>query len=300
MQPYLIKSISQMNSDKGVFNKHPLITVFNQKGSKALEARLYQTELYMIFLKDSVCAEIVYGRRKYDYQEGTLVFMEPGQQFGLEFKNIPMGEPNGWALAFHPDLLKQSRLQYAIKNFTFFSYAVHEALHLSNQERELISDQFSQLAREIERYDDQHSNTLILTHLELILTYAARYYERQFSTRLNNETDFSERFLAVLRSCLDDSLMVKQGPPNVAYCAQKMGFSANYLGDLTRQKLGISAKTFIDEFLVNTAREKLRYSPVLSIKQIAHSLGFEYQNHFSRFFKKHTQQTPSEFRSLIQ
>lgn len=293
---YHIKSVAQMNADKGVEDKHPLITVFDQTDKKSFGTSLFHSDLYMIYLKDSKCADIIYGRKKYDYQEGTMVFIEAGQDFGIKAPTVDFGPPNGWAIAFHPDLLKGSTLEFLIRKFYFFSYDVHEALHLSEQERVLLADMIRLLAFEVEMATVQKDDSLILKHLELILNYAQRFYRRQFGTRLQNESNLVERYNKVLEAYLSDPNLIAVGPPNVTYCAEQLGYSANYLGDLARQKLKISAKEFIDQFLIEKAKERMRKPSYVSLKEIAHSLGFEYQNHFSRYFKKHTQMTPTAFR----
>lgn len=293
--PHIIESVHQMNEDKGESTLHPLITVFQQEGKSPMPARLYKTNLYMIFLKDSFCADIVYGRKKYDYQEGTLVFMAPGQEFGLEYVGLPPSQPNGWSIAFHPDLLKGTSLHRTISQYHFFSYAVNEALHISQKERASITDMFLKLRYELEQSVDKHSREILAAHLELLLKYCQRFYERQFQTRAQENLDLSSRLTEILDQYMSDKSLLKMGPPNVGYCAKKLSLSPNYFGGLTRQLLGVSAQEFIQTYLIEVAKEKLG-DKSLNINEIAFSLGFEYPNHFSRFFKNQTGIAPSEYK----
>ena len=295
---HIIESVHQINQNKGESTLHPLITVFSQEGKAPMSARLYKTNLYLIFLKDSFCADIVYGRKTYDYQEGTLVFMAPGQEFGLEYVGLPPSQPNGWSIAFHPDLLKGTSLQRSISQFQFFSYAVNEALHISQNERASITDMFLKLRYELERSVDKHSRDIIISHLELLFKYCQRFYERQFHTRAQENQNLSARLTEILEQYMSDKSLLKSGPPNVGYCAQKLSLSPNYFGDLTRQQLGIGAQEFIQSFLIELAKEKLA-GKSLSIKEIAFALGFEYPNHFSRFFKNQTGIAPSDYRLSV-
>lgn len=292
---YIIESVNQMNQDKGESTLHPLITVFQQDGKRPMPAQLYKTNLYLIFLKDSFCADIVYGRKKYDYNEGTLVFMAPGQEFGLEYVGLPPSQPNGWSIAFHPDLFKGTLLQRTISQYHFFSYAVNEALHISQKERASLTDMFLKLRYELEQSVDKHSREILVAHLELVLKYCQRFYERQFHTRAQENLNLSTRLKEILEQYISDKSLLKLGPPNVGYCAQKLSLSPNYFGDLIRQQLGLSAQEFIQSYLIEVAKEKLA-GKSLNIKEIAFALGFEYPNHFSRFFKNQTGITPSEYK----
>jgi len=294
-QPYIIENIHQVNRDKGEQTLHPLITVYAQEGKPAMPARLYRTDVYMIFLKNSHCADIVYGRKKYDYEEGTLVFMAPGQEFGLEYVGLPPSKPNGWSIAFHPDLLKGTSLQKAIRQFQFFNYSVHEALHISQKERVSINELLLKLKHELENPVDKHSREIIVSHLDMFLKYCQRFYERQFHTRAQEEINLSQRIQEILDHYMSDRDLLKTGPPTVSYCATKLSLSANYFGDLVRQQLGIGAQEFIQTYLISLAIEKLSHGS-MSVKEIAYDLGFEYPNHFSRFFKNQTGVSPSDYK----
>lgn len=177
----------------------------------------------------------------------------------------------------------------------FFRYAVNEALHISHKERASITDMFLKLRYELEQSVDKHSREILAAHLELLLKYCQRFYERQFQTRAQENLELSSRLTEILDQYMCDKSLLKLGPPNVGYCAKKLSLSPNYFGGLTRQLLGVSAQEFIQTYLIEVAKEKLG-DKSLNINEIAFALGFEYPNHFSRFFKNQTGISPSEYK----
>lgn len=293
-----ILRVQDYNEIKGVSTKHPLISLIDQSKTKQMnfkENQYYLTDLYMIFIKESWCAEIVYGRKTYDYQAGTMIFMEPGQEFGIEYKDLPVSTPNGYALVFHKDLMKGTSLEKKIKDFHFFSYKINEALHLSDTEKKLILSLFEKMDNELLNPIDKHTRELLVNHIELLLNYCKRYYERQFHTRVQAHLDVTEKLNKVLTQYYLKELQLKNGLPNVSYCADQFGLSSNYFGDLIKQQLGVSAQSFIHDFVIEKAKYLFKDEDK-SIKEISYSLGFEYPNHFSRFFKERTGISPSEYR----
>ena len=187
-----LKDVTQFNTERGQVTLHPLVTVLDQSKSKPIPATRYFSELYVIFLKDVKCEEFQYGRNQYDYQEETLIFVAPGQVFGFVEKE-KMLQPRGWVLSFHPDLIHGTSLGRQIKNYGFFSYDVNEALHVSNQERQLVLECFKKIRYELKRAIDKHSKTLIVSNIELLLNYCVRFYDRQFITRDNLHKDVFTR-----------------------------------------------------------------------------------------------------------
>ncbi|MDP4277774.1 MAG: helix-turn-helix domain-containing protein, partial [Bacteroidota bacterium] len=252
--------------------------------------------LYTMFLKDVKCGDIRYGRNYYDYQEGTLVFIAPGQVIGIE-KNGEYVQPKGWALVFHPDLIHGTSLGRHIKEYTFFSYEVYEALHLSEQERQIVVDCLQKIDFELRHAIDKHSKTLIVTNIELLLNYCVRFYDRQFITRSNVNKDLLIRFEKVLDNYFLSDAPLQSGLPTVGYCADKLNISANYLGDLIKKETGKSAQEHIQLKLIDVAKEKI-FDTSKSVSEIAYGLGFKYPQHFTRMFKKSTGVSPSEFRFL--
>ena len=255
--------------------------------------RLYG--FYCIFLKDVKCGDLRYGRNYYDYQEGTLVFTAPGQVVGVE-DNGEVFQPKGWALLFHPDLIRGTSLGRNIGRYTFFSYESYEALHLSEQERHVVIDCLQNIAGELQHAIDKHSRTLIVSNIELLLNYSIRFYERQFITRSNVNHDILARFERLLDDYFAGDRAQREGLPSVKWCAGELCLSPNYFGDLIKKETGKSAQEYIQLKLIATAKERI-LAPDKTIGQVAYELGFQYPQHFTRLFKKITGLTPNEYRS---
>jgi AraC family transcriptional activator of pobA len=192
-----IESVAQFNNERGQKTMHPLISVLDQSISTTIHEARYFSEVYIIFLKDEKCGEMKYGRNHYDYQDGTLLFISPGQVFGFEETGRIL-QPTGWALVFHPDLIRGTHLGRHIKDYSFFSYEANEALHLSDREREIVLECFKKIRYELEQSIDKHSKTLIVSNIELFLNYCVRFYDRQFITRDHVHKDVLVRFEELL------------------------------------------------------------------------------------------------------
>lgn len=287
-------------NDYNVFNnnetKHPLISVVDlSKADPRSGSRMY-FGFYTVFLKDVVCGDLVYGRATYDYQDGTLVFIGPGQVAGVN-SNGEMYQPKGYALVFHPDLLHGSSLgRQMAADYTFFTYQSNEALHLSERERATVLDCFSKIDYELDHGIDKHSKKLILSTLELFLNYCDRFYDRQFITRENVHQGILARFETLLNDYFASDELQGNGMPTVAYCADKLHLSSNYFGDLIKKETGKTAQDYIQSKLINIAKESL-FDSSKTVSQIAYALGFKYPQHFARLFKKHVGASPIEFRA---
>ena len=231
-----IDSVSQYNQLRGVPTLHPLITVIDMSKAKAIPAQTFNFGLYAIYLKELKCGEIKYGRRNYDFQDGTLVFTAPGQIVGVQPTTTTF-VATGWALLFHPDLIKGTPLGKHIHSYSFFSYDVNEALHLSEKERQMVLDAFAKIQYEIEQSIDKHSKMLITSNIELFLNYCIRFYDRQFITREDKNKGILEKFEALIDDYLDSTQLQTSGLPSVSFCADKLNLSANYFGDLIKNKL---------------------------------------------------------------
>jgi AraC family transcriptional regulator, transcriptional activator of pobA len=288
--------VADYNVMRGVPTTHPLITILDLSKAKPMPAKTFHFGLYAIYLKELNCGELKYGRNHYDYQEGSLVFIAPGQVLGVEPK-VKTFAAKGWALLFHPDLIKGTDLGKHIHNYSFFSYHVNEALHMSEQERGVIVECFRKIELELQRSIDKHSKKLIVSNIELLLDYSVRFYDRQFITRDHAHSDLLEKFESLLHAYLHSALPQETGIPAVSYFAEKLHLSANYFSDLLRKETGKSAKEYINEKLIDVAKEKM-FQPGKSVSEIAYELGFKYPQHFTRFFKTHVGQTPNEYRSL--
>lgn len=291
-----IESVDQYNKMRGIETLNPLVTVIDLAKAKAMPAQTFNFGLYSIYLKELECGELKYGRNNYDYQEGTLLFVGPGQVLGVTPK-VKTFEPKGWALLFHPDLIKGTSLGRHIQDYSFFSYDVNEALHLSEKERQLVLDCLSKIQQELTQSIDKHSKTLIVTNIELFLNYCVRFYDRQFITRDTAHHGILERFENLINEYLTSDKPQIIGLPSVAYCAEQLNLSANYFGDLIKKDTGKSPHEYIQLKLMDIAKEKM-FDTSKSVSEIAYELGFKYPQHFSRSFKQYVGYSPNEYRSL--
>ena len=290
------ETVSEYNAFNNNETLHPLASVVDlSKASPRSGSKMY-FGFYTIFLKDVKCGDLVYGRATYDYQEGTLVFLAPGQVAGVN-SNGEIYQPKGYALVFHADLLHGTALGRHIKDYSFFSYETREALHVSERERQLVLDCFAKITYELEHAIDKHSKKLIASNIELFLDYCQRFYDRQFITREAVHKGIMEKFENLLKDYFTSDKTQTIGVPSVAWCAGEVNLSSNYFGDLIKKETGKSAQEFIQTKLIDLAKEKL-LDPNKSITQIAVELGFKYPAHFTRFFKQKVGHTPNEYRAL--
>jgi AraC family transcriptional activator of pobA len=289
-------TISEFNTFNNNETKHPLVSVVDI--SKAAPRSSYRMYLgfYTIFLKEVKCGDLRYGKNTYDYQEGTLVFMAPGQVVGVDSKG-EIYQPKGYAMVFHPDLIHGTSLGRHIQDYTFFGYQSNEALHLSDRERGIIMDCFSKIDYELDHAIDKHSKRLIATNIELLLGYCERFYDRQFITRDHVHKGVLERFENLLNNYFASEKPQIIGLPSVAYCADELNLSPNYFGDLVKKETGKTAQEYIQSKLIDTAKEKI-FDTNKTVSQIAYELGFKYPQHFARLFKQRVGHTPLEFRLL--
>ena len=247
-------TIHQYNEFLGQETLHPLVNVINLAQSCRLRHGLHSFGFYTVFLKEIKCGNLRYGCNYYDYQEGTLVFLAPGQVIGVE-DDGKVYQPQGMALAFHPDLLRGTTLGRTIKDYTFFSYQVNEALHLSEQERHIIIDCFRNIEEELHHTIDKHSQRLIVSNIELFLNYCVRFYDRQFITRENVNKDILTRFENLLNDYFYSEKPESSGLPTVKYCADQMHLSANYFGDLIKNRF----RTYPDQTDRYRKRKSIRH-----------------------------------------
>lgn len=291
-------------NDYNVLNNHqtfhPLVSVidFSKANPRSWGEKNVRINfgLYCIFLKDVKCGDLKYGRNYYDYQEGTLVFVAPGQVMEIETDG-QVYQPKGHALVFHPDLIHGTFLSRSIHEYNFFSYNANEALHLSERERQVVLDCFSKIEFELQQNIDKHSKKLIASNIELFLNYCERFYDRQFITRDNVNKGILEKFEEMLNGYFSKDKPQNLGLPSVAYFAEEFHLSANYFGDLIKKETGKSAKDYIQHKIIEIAKNKALDSDK-TVNEIAYELGFKYPQHFTRFFKNATGFTPNEYRLL--
>lgn len=250
---------------------------------------------YAVYLKDVGCGDLKYGKNTYDYQDRTLVFVAPGQIIHVDI-NADY-KPQGYALLFHPDLLRGSNLGRHIADYTFFSYESNEALHLSEKERKIVLDCFDKIKYELEQGMDKHSKKLIIDNIELFLNYCVRFYDRQFITRSEVNSDILIRFERLLNEFYLTDKPQTIGLPNVVWCAEQLNLSTNYFGDLIKKETGKTALEYIQLKIMGLAKQMILENKY-NISEIAYALGFKYPAHFTRLFKQKTGVSPNAYRNL--
>lgn len=287
-------------NEYNVFNNnetlHPLISVVDLSKADPRQGSKIYFGFYTIFLKDVKCGDLVYGRHTYDYQEGTLVFLAPGQVAGVN-SNGETYQPKGYALVFHADLIQGTSLGKHIQDYTFFSYQSNEALHISERERKIVLDCFSKIEYELEHAIDKHSKNLIVSNIELFLNYCIRFYDRQFITRDKAHKGVLERFENLLNEYFQTDKPQTNGLPSVAYCAGELNLSSGYFGDLIKKETGKTAQEYIQSKVIEVAKGKI-FDLNKSVSEIAYQLGFKYPQHFTRLFKQRVGVPPNEYRML--
>lgn len=289
-----ISSVCEYNHLLGIETLHPLVSVIDLSQAKPMRHSLHTFGFYAIFLKDVKCGDLRYGRQYYDYQEGTLVCMAPGQVAGVE-DNGEVFQPKGQALVFHPDLIRGTSLGRNLKEYTFFSYESNEALHLSEQERTLVLECLGNIKAELHHSVDRHSRMLITSNIELLLNYCIRFYDRQFITRETVNRDKLAEFERLIYDYYESDLPQRKGLLTVAYCADRLHLSPNYFGDLMKKETGRTPQEHIQQKIMEMAKEKILI-PGKTISEVSYELGFQYPQHFTRMFKRSVGVTPNEYR----
>ena len=289
-----LNEIDKYNKMFGLEPRHPLVSVVNlSKATQWPEHFKINYGVYALYLKDTYCGNITYGRQSYDYQDGTIVSFAPGQV--AETEMLKNAQPNARGILFHPDLIRGTALGQEIKNYSFFSYETREALHLSEDEREIVMDCLHKIETELRHSIDKHSRRLICANIGLLLDYCMRFYERQFTTRGEVNKDIVVRFERLLDEYFDSDAPMCKGLPTVKNFADK----AFLFGDMISKQTGQTASEYITEKLIERAKEALLGTDKTT-SEIAYKLGFQYPQHLSRMFKRVTGYTPNEFRSQNQ
>lgn len=293
-----LDTIDEYNKLFGLKALHPLANVVDlEDATKFPKHFTVNYGIYALFLKDTKCGDIRYGKRTYDYQDGTITSFAPGQIAEIE---IPDGvKPKAKGLLFHPDLIKGTSLGQEIKTYSFFSYNSAEALHLSEDERATITDCLNNIKTELLRPADKLSKRLITRNIQLLLDYCMRFYDRQFATREKSDKDVLSKFEHLLDDYFYSGKTQISGIPTVRYFADNVFLSPNYFGDLIKKATGKTAQEYIQNKLIDLAKELIA-STNKSISEIAYELGFQYSQHFNRVFKKNVGKTPNEYRKFLQ
>ena len=293
-----VNTVADFDKIWGVGTRHPLVNVI--EGSKIQTPVAHCRKhfgMYVVYIKDVICADYIkYGRGEYDFQENTLVFVGPGQVLGYPADGSTF-EAKGWCLYFSPELLRGTSLAGRMKNYTFFSYSVNEALHISPDERDTIIGCLRLIDSEINRGNDRHSNMIIASALELFLNYCSRFYDRQFVTRKKVNKDVIMAFEDLIDDYYASGKAADNGTLTVNWCAQQLNLSPNYFGDLVKKDTGKSPMEHIQAKSMNIAKEML-WQTKHSISEIGYALGYQYPQYFSRAFKASTGMTPNEYRKM--
>ena len=293
-----LDSVDLYNKLYGLETLNPLVSVIDlNKATSSVDLIRFNYGIYALYLKLEKACDIKYGRQTYDYQEGTIVCFAPGQTAETN-PTTDKVQVNAHGILFHPDLLRGTSLGKSIKKYTFFSYEVNEALHLSEEERSIVMDCLKIIRMELEHGVDKHSKTLLVNHIELLLNYCMRFYERQFITRGKTNRDVLTRFENLLDEYFESALAEQDGLPTVKYFADKLCLSSNYFGDMFKKETGKTPQEYIQEKVIELAKERIS-DTADTVSQIAYSLGFQYPQHFCRLFKKRVGYTPSEYRAQI-
>ena len=287
-------SVQSFNEFYGIETLHPLVSVFRYDKIRELKECNIHYGIYALFLKENKGCELSYGRTKYDYDEMTVTSFAPGQV--IHVKPAPgVKNPKWTAIVFHPDLLARTSLGRNISRYEFFSYTSNEALHLSLGEIEIFRSVLDMISQELVHAIDTHTRALIVSNIELLLNYCLRFYDRQFITREEINHSVVKKFDTLLDEYIEN-MAYTDGLPSVAYFADKCCLSRGYFGELVRVETGRTAKDFISDRLIKYSKIYLN-DVSLSISQVSEKLGFEYPQHFVRFFKSHTGKTPSQYRA---
>ena len=277
----------------GQSDTNELISVINYSALSPVRHSLNNYGVYGLFLQGKEeDMELVYGTGKYDYSEGTLICVAPGQIGGKE-DNGELVHLSGWAVLFHPDLLQGTGLEKDIKNFSFFDYRINEALHMTSEERDVMVALIKQLENELRFESDSMQNRIIAGFINLLLRYAQRFYNRQFVSRTVLNNDILARFEKLLKEYFEQERQLKIGVPTVQYCSEQLNMSPSYLSDVIKKTTGETANRYIKQYVIQLAKNRLVSG--MNSSEVAYSLGFDYPQHFSRTFKKITGETPSEY-----
>ncbi len=299
MQPHRIKTISEYHKMMSLPKpEHPLISVINFESIKQLpfnESISLVFDFYSISLKRDFNAKMKYGQQAYDFDEGIMFFISPGQVFGIEIEKGEGLRHSGWLLLIHPDFLWNTPLAKLMKQYEYFDYSVNEALYLSEKEETTVINIMQNVAQEYHSNIDKFSQNIIIAQLELLLNYADRFYHRQFITRKIANHQVLDRLEQILTEYLNGETVTNKGLPTVQYIADALNVSPNYLSGLLKVLTGQSTQQHIHDKLMEKAKEKLSTTG-LSVSEIAYELGFEHPQSFSKLFKTKTKLSPLEFR----
>lgn len=284
---------SDYNAWVGQTDTHELVTVINYREISPVRYSLNSYEVYGLFLQgNDEAADLIYGTGRYDYKDGSLICVAPGQLGGKEDDGKEVNL-SGWAVLFHPDILQGTALEKEIKNFPFFDYRINEALHMTSAERDVIVGLIRELENELKAPADEMQNRIIAGYINLLLRYAQRFYNRQFVSRRIISNDVLSKFESLIKEYFENGMQMSSGLPSVQYCSEQLHLSPNYLSDIIKRATGDTPNHYIKRHVVQLAKNMLAGGKNSS--EAAYALGIDYPQHFARMFKKMTGLTPTEY-----
>jgi AraC family transcriptional activator of pobA len=292
------KSLIELHKDNGFPPpEHPLFSIYqcNNSSTCSFGSREFTSDFYMIGFKKMVAGVILYGRTKYDHENGSMMFFKPRQI--IEIKNVEL-EEDGFLMFIHEDFLNGHILHNEIKKYHYFDYETHEALHLSPNEEKTIWDLYRKIETEYTNNQDEYSRELILAHVDALLKYSQRFYKRQFINRAELSGKTVTKFNQEIESYMGSGLLGIKGLPSVQDMADRLNISAGYLSDVLKQESGKTALEHIHIYLISEAKNRLRGEDK-SVSEIAYALGFENLSYFSRLFKKEVGVSPNYFKKQM-
>ena len=295
-----LKSISDLNRLFNIGrNYNPLVTVldFSKVNEQVEQNSKITTEFYSIMFKNYCKNNIKYGRKSIDFQDGNLICIAPNQIIEIDNEVLEREDKMGWGLFFHPDLIRSTFLNEKIKDYSFFYYEVSEALHLSDKEKNILLESVKKIQTELQENIDVHSQSIIVSTIELLLNYCSRFYGRQMITRSQSNKTIISQIEIILSAYFSNMNVNDKGLPSVKYLADSVHLSPSYLSDLLKRETGKNAQEHIHFYLIEEAKNLLLNSEK-NINEIAYGLGFEYPQYFNKLFKKKTGKTPMEYRNL--
>lgn len=287
-----VNKTSDYRGYHGVTDRHPLITVIDFSEISPIRHSLNRYGVYGVFVQEDNDLDLTYGCGRYDYRDGSLICVAPGQIGGKE-DNGERSSIGGWALLLHPDLIHGTQLEKEIRHYSFFDYSVNEALHMNETEHDIVVTIFKRIKSEIDNPHDDFQNDILVGYISLLLKYCQRFYNRQFVTRKLSNHDILSRFDSFLHGYFAGNIQLKNGLPTVNICAEHLCMSANYFSDLIKKMTGESPGRHIRQFIIRQIKNELASG--LTVAEVAYKLGFEYPAHLSRLFKKETGMTPTDY-----
>lgn len=288
-----VKKPSDYSTWVGQSDSHELVSVIDYSEVSPVRYSLNSYEVYGLFLQGKEDDfDLVYGAGKYDYTEGTLICVAPGQLGGKE-DNGESVHLSGWALLFHPDILQGTGLEKDIDSFSFFDYRINEALHMTSEERDIMIGVMRQIKNELTFPSDSMQNRIIVGFINILLRYAQRFYNRQFISRSLMNNDILSKFEKFLKDYFDSNRQLSEGIPTVKLIAEELNMSYNYFSDVIKRTTEDSPNHYIKRYMIRLAKNRLASG--MNSSEVAYSLGFEYPQHFTRVFKKMTDETPTEY-----